>query len=146
MILQLSQNAIRILEARYLRRDAKRRLLETPEQFFDRVLTAVAHAETLLGNTREAPSWKKQFYDMLSSLDFLPSSPTLMNAGTPWGSSVPALYSLWRTQSRESLKPSSKRPLLAVQEAGLTFPFQGFGPKAIFWPPRVVRPQDQSPS
>ncbi len=83
--LKLSENAIRILESRYLRRDASRELVESPEQLFERTALAIAEAEGLLGNAGETRYWEDQFYQMLISLDFLPNSPTLMNAGTPLG-------------------------------------------------------------
>ncbi|UCG67004.1 MAG: hypothetical protein JSW12_08450 [Deltaproteobacteria bacterium] len=83
--LKFSANAIRVLEARYLQRDEKRRVAETPQQLFERTARAMAHAETLNGNPGQARYWEGQFYEMLTSLDFLPNSPTLMNAGTPLG-------------------------------------------------------------
>jgi len=82
---ELSANAIRVLEARYLRRGAERQVVETPQQLFERTAQAIAHAETLNGNPGQARYWEEQFYEMLTSLDFLPNSPTLMNAGTPLG-------------------------------------------------------------
>ncbi|MBI4587327.1 MAG: adenosylcobalamin-dependent ribonucleoside-diphosphate reductase [Candidatus Rokubacteria bacterium] len=82
---QLSSNALRVLEARYLRRDAARRVVETPDELFLRVARAVAQAELLLGTARDADSWQEVFGGLLTSLDFLPNSPALMNAGTPLG-------------------------------------------------------------
>jgi ribonucleoside-diphosphate reductase alpha chain len=82
---ELSPNALRVLEARYLRRDAHRRITETPAELFHRVARAVAQAELLLGPAREADRWQEAFHGLLSSLDFLPNSPALMNAGTPLG-------------------------------------------------------------
>ncbi len=81
----LSPNALRVLEARYLRRDAKRAVIETPEELFQRVARAIAQAELVLGTARDADRWQAVFHDLLVSLDFLPNSPTLMNAGTGLG-------------------------------------------------------------
>src|SRR4030067_32535 len=82
----LSPNALRVLEASYLRRRAAaRRVIETPEELFLRVARAVAQAELLLGTAHEADDWQEAFHGLLASLDFLPNSPTLMNAGTPLG-------------------------------------------------------------
>jgi ribonucleoside-diphosphate reductase alpha chain len=81
----LSPNALRVLEARYLRRDSARRVIEAPEELFDRVARAVAQAELALGSAWEAAQWEQVFHGLLTSLDFLPNSPTLMNAGTPLG-------------------------------------------------------------
>ena len=88
--LSLCENAHRVLEARYLRRDAHGTISETPEQLFARVARAIAHAELVLGNAAQAAFWEEQFYTLLASLDFLPNSPTLMNAGTPLGQEDPA--------------------------------------------------------
>jgi ribonucleoside-diphosphate reductase alpha chain len=83
--MHLSENALRVLEARYLRRDAQGKLSETPDQLFARVASAIAYAELLLGNREQAALWEERFHALLTSLDFLPNSPTLMNAGTPLG-------------------------------------------------------------
>lgn len=83
--MHLSENALRVLEARYLRRDTQGLLCETPEQLFARVACALAHAELLMGNRGQAALWEERFYHLLTHLDFLPNSPTLMNAGTPLG-------------------------------------------------------------
>ena len=81
----LSPNALRVLDARYLRRDSARRVVETPEELFLRVARAVAQAELLLGTAQQADDWQEAFHGLLTALDFLPNSPTLMNAGTPLG-------------------------------------------------------------
>jgi len=78
----ISENAKRVLEGRYLRRDSDGRIAETPEQLFERVARAVAEAELLHGTTSDAMYWQERFHRMLAALDFLPNSPTLMNAGT----------------------------------------------------------------
>jgi ribonucleoside-diphosphate reductase alpha chain len=69
----LSENAIHVLERRYLLED------ESPEEMFRRVAHHVARLD-------ENSLWEDKFYDMMSSLDFLPNSPTMMNAGTDQGS------------------------------------------------------------
>jgi len=81
----LSSNAVRVLEARYLRRDVDGKVAETPAELFARVARAVSHAELLLGTATDAEAWQATFCDLMASLDFLPSSPILMSAGTPLG-------------------------------------------------------------
>jgi ribonucleoside-diphosphate reductase alpha chain len=81
----LSLNARRVLEARYLRRDAARRVVETPAELFERVARAVAEAELALGTAQAAAEWEAVFHRLLVGLDFLPNSPTLMNVGTALG-------------------------------------------------------------
>ena len=84
---QLSDNARVVLERRYLARDAAGRLIETPEQLFRRVAHNVALAEAKYVAPSQADAavagFEAQFYDLVSSLRFLPNSPTLGNAGRP---------------------------------------------------------------
>lgn len=81
----ISENGLRVLKARYLRRDRRGEVVETPAQLFERVARAVAEAELLHGTAAAARCWEERFHRMISNLDFLPNSPTLMNAGTPLG-------------------------------------------------------------
>ncbi len=114
--MQLSENARRVLEARYLRRDAQGKVNETPEQLFARVARAVAHAELLLGNRAQAALWEERFHRLLTSLDFLPNSPTLMNAGTPLGQ-LSACFVLPIEDSMESIF-TALRDMALVQRSG----------------------------
>ncbi len=81
----ITENALRVLRARYLRRNSLGQVIETPQQMFERVARAVSEAELLHGTAADARHWEERFHRMLSDLDFLPNSPTLMNAGTPLG-------------------------------------------------------------
>ncbi|MCK6479385.1 MAG: adenosylcobalamin-dependent ribonucleoside-diphosphate reductase [Planctomycetes bacterium] len=85
----LTPNAQRVLERRYLLRDAKGELAEDPAGLFRRVARAVAAAERRLGPERDAARraahWAERFERSMTSLEFLPNSPCLMNAGTPLG-------------------------------------------------------------
>lgn len=76
-----SENAIRVLRARYLRRNGNGLIAETPEQMLERVARAVSVAELTYGPASTAQLWERRFHEMLASLEFLPNSPTLMNAG-----------------------------------------------------------------
>ncbi len=80
--INLSENAIKVLERRYLKRDEKGILLEKPGDMFVRVARNIASAEKKYGKTEEEiKGIEKQFFDIMTDLDFLPNSPTLMNAG-----------------------------------------------------------------
>ena len=82
----LSENAIKVLERRYLKKDDKGKILETPRQMVQRVAKAIAVAERSYGVTGdELQGIEKKFYDMIASMDFVPNSPTLMNAGRELG-------------------------------------------------------------
>ncbi|MGA2712524.1 MAG: adenosylcobalamin-dependent ribonucleoside-diphosphate reductase [Bryobacteraceae bacterium] len=81
----VSENGLRVLTARYLRRDGRGQVVETPDQLFERVARAVSDAELIHGTAADARRWEARFHSMIAALDFLPNSPTLMNAGTPLG-------------------------------------------------------------
>ncbi len=74
--MNLSPNALSVLERRYFIRDEKQNLLEDAEGMFRRVADAVAKDDKALAD---------RFYSLMTSFDFLPNSPTLMNAGRPLG-------------------------------------------------------------
>lgn len=76
--IELSENAIKVLEKRYLNKNAKGEPVETPEQMFRRVADNIASAET---DAKKQEHYKEEFYRLMSELKFLPNSPTLMNAG-----------------------------------------------------------------
>ncbi|MFW6300983.1 MAG: vitamin B12-dependent ribonucleotide reductase [Bacillota bacterium] len=74
----LTENSIKILEARYLKKDPDGNLIETPKDMFLRVANNIAEANTIYGEPVEETASK--FYEMMAKLEFLPNSPTLMNA------------------------------------------------------------------
>jgi ribonucleoside-diphosphate reductase alpha chain len=73
-----SPDAIKLLEARYLRKNEVLECIETPDAMLNRVATAVSDPET----TSDREAWKYKFYKSMNNLDFLPNSPCLMNAGS----------------------------------------------------------------
>jgi len=79
----LSDNARVVLERRYLAKDEHGRVVETPEQLFQRVAHNIAGAEAAYGDARQVAAWEERFLDAMTSLRFLPNSPTLGNAGQP---------------------------------------------------------------
>ncbi|MCH8310684.1 MAG: adenosylcobalamin-dependent ribonucleoside-diphosphate reductase, partial [Chloroflexi bacterium] len=79
--LVISDNARTILEERYLRKDSDGNPIEAPEDLFHRVSNAVAQGE----ETALQTVWENKFYNLMTSLKFLPNSPTLVNAGTGRG-------------------------------------------------------------
>ena len=84
--LNLSANAAEVLKRRYLLKDELERVIETPSQMFARVAKAIARAEQNYGKSKaEVKKIEQRFYLLMHSLEFLPNSPTLMNAGTDLG-------------------------------------------------------------
>ncbi|HWP42895.1 MAG TPA: adenosylcobalamin-dependent ribonucleoside-diphosphate reductase [Blastocatellia bacterium] len=114
--MQLTDTARRVLEARYLRRNLEGKVTETPSQLFERVARAVSEAELLDGTARQAEEWEERFHEMMTSLDFLPNSPTLMNAGTKLGQ-LSACYVLPIEDTMESIF-GTLRNMALVQRTG----------------------------
>lgn len=81
--LKLSLNAIRVLERRYLLKDENGRIAETPAAMFRRVAKTVAEIDEDYGG--DVKQTEKEFFEMMAKLEFLPNSPTIMNAGTKMG-------------------------------------------------------------
>ena len=83
---QLSPNAVTVLEKRYLVKDDTGRPAETPSDLFWRVARTVAEADRKYGATEtQAEQAAQEFYDIMAGRLFMPNSPTLMNAGRPLG-------------------------------------------------------------
>ena len=63
-------------------KDEAGKIIETPEQLFLRVASAIASADKLYGKSEsEIDKLKSAFFRIMSSSEFLPNSPCLMNAG-----------------------------------------------------------------
>ena len=80
---RFSDNALQVLRDRYLHRDETGVLVETPTGMLERVARAVAEPARLFGE--DSDFWEARFYERMHRLEFLPNSPTLMNAGLPAG-------------------------------------------------------------
>lgn len=125
--LKLSINAIKVLEARYLLKDENQQVIETPRQMFRRVAHIVAAADKRYGE--DANKAKRTFYEMMINLEFLPNSPTLMNAGTRLGQ-LSACFVLPMPDSIEGIFESVKNTALIHQSGGGTgFSFSKLRPK-----------------
>jgi ribonucleoside-diphosphate reductase alpha chain len=81
----LTKNAITVLERRYLKRDKEGKILETPVQMFHRVADTIASADKKFDEKADTAVIADEFFRMMSLLEFLPNSPTLMNAGRELG-------------------------------------------------------------
>lgn len=112
-----SENAVRVLEARYLKKDESGKCVESVEEMFDRVAGAVAEAETLYGADETTRSeWKTRFYNLMVTQKFMPNSPTLMNAGREMGM-LSACFVLPVPDSIDGIFDSIKHTAL-IQKAG----------------------------
>lgn len=125
----LSPTALRILEARYLRRDSLNRIIESPKDLFRRVAHAVAQAEAAFSSLDEVDYYENEYYQMMSNLEFLPNSPTLMNAGQENGQ-LAACFVLPVPDSIEGItKAVQQMSLIHKSGAGTGFSFSSIRPK-----------------
>lgn len=108
-----------VLERRYLGRDSSGRVVETPEGMFRRVAHNISRAELRYGAPDEAGRYEEAFYTMLASLDFLPNSPTLMNAGRRL-QQLAACFVLPVEDSLDSIFESVKKTAIIHQSGGGT--------------------------
>lgn len=125
--LKLSLNAISILKKRYLLRDESGKIIETPEQMFQRTAKAVAEAEKNWSNS--VSEYQEKFYELMRNLQFLPNSPTLMNAGTKLAQ-LSACFVLPVPDSIKGIFESLKNMAIIHQSGGGTgFSFSNLRPK-----------------
>ncbi len=128
--LDLTPSALKVLEKRYLKKDEEGRTIETPEDLFRRVAKTVATVELNYAKSElEAAHIENEFYDMMTSLRFLPNSPTLMNAGRRLGQ-LSACFVLPVDDSMESIFEAVKNAALIHKSGGGTgFSFSKLRPK-----------------
>ncbi len=131
--LKLSYNALRILESRYLLRDPETgRIIETPKGMFIRVARHVAKADSRYGLDPSVS--EKEFLSIMLNLEFLPNSPTLMNAGTVNGVLsacyvIPVRDSLTTNRGDGIIDAIKAQALLQKQGSGTGFDFSELRPK-----------------
>jgi|TARA_Y100000031_G_scaffold155280_1_gene205444 ribonucleoside-diphosphate reductase alpha chain len=129
---KLTPNALQVLESRYLKKDEQGKIIETPQQLFQRVAANIASAELYFKPSLtddELFSIGEKFYRMMASLEFLPNSPTLMNAGGIL-QQLSACFVLNINDSMEEIFEAVKQTSLIHQSGGGTgFNFSRLRPK-----------------
>lgn len=115
--LKLDVNALKVLQERYLLKDEVGKIIETPTQLFRRVAKTIAEQDTLYG--KDPKKTEEEFFIAMRNLEFLPNSPTLMNAGTKLGQ-LSACFVLPIEDSLEGIFTTLKNMALIQQSGGGT--------------------------
>ena len=127
--LKLGVNATRVMEQRYLQKDEHGNVIETSGGLFRRVADAVSSVETKFNPSINIARTSEEFYKLMAGLEFLPNSPTLMNAGTELGQ-LSACFVLPIEDSVESIFDALKNTAIIHQSGGGTgFSFRRIRPK-----------------
>ncbi len=117
--MKLQENAIKVLKRRYLARDEHGEVIENTEGLFKRVAHAIAMADEGVLSSDEIKASEEEFYQIMTNLEFLPNSPTLMNAGRPLGQ-LSACFVLPIEDSMESIFETIKNAALIHKSGGGT--------------------------
>lgn len=131
--LKLSLNSIQVLERRYLLKDDNGKAIETPSGLFKRVAHFIASAEEKFGaDTKTTKYYEDAFFEIMTNFEFLPNSPTLMNAGTNLGQ-LSACFILGIKDDIESIFETVKYTAIIHKTGGGTgFCFSALRPKGDF--------------
>lgn len=120
MALKLSENSLKVLQRRYLKKDETGKIIETPEEMFRRVAKAIAIADKQYGRPlKEIADLEEKFFRIMTALDFVPNSPCLMNAGKDLGQ-LSACFTLPINDSMESIFETLKATAIIHKSGGGT--------------------------
>ncbi|MSQ32785.1 MAG: adenosylcobalamin-dependent ribonucleoside-diphosphate reductase, partial [Dehalococcoidia bacterium] len=126
---QINNNAMEVLKKRYFLRDTSGKVVESAEGLFMRVAKAIAEPDRVLDPSPNVDATVREFYNLMADLEFLPNSPTLMNAGTDAGT-LSACFVLPLNDSMEGIMKSAHDAAMVQKFGGGTgFPLSFLRPK-----------------
>lgn len=126
--LKLPLNTLLVLKKRYLQKDDQQNVTESPKELFERVAHAISEAESEFRSNLSRSEVEENFFQMMNRLEFIPNSPTLMNAGTSMGQ-LSACFVLPVEDSIDGIFESLKNMARIHQTGGGTgFDFSGLRP------------------
>jgi ribonucleoside-diphosphate reductase alpha chain len=129
VVSEFGLNALQVLQRRYLLRDKNGQIIESPTQLFRRVANAIAHAELNYEQSVDINKIEDDFFEIMSNLEFLPNTPTLMNAGTSVGQ-LAACFVVPVEDSLNGIFEAAKSTALIHQTGGGTgFSFSRLRPQ-----------------